>query len=95
MALARAGSPSAAKIERYGCTGPADTHLAGQPYRRNTAPVLARAGASHSKPDFGRMVERATAGACLELRAHPHILRYACGYALHQQGARHPASRAG
>jgi hypothetical protein len=31
--------PSAAQIRRYGCTGPADTHLAGQPDRRNTAAV--------------------------------------------------------
>jgi hypothetical protein len=30
---------SAAQIWRYGCTGPANTHFAGQPDRRNTAPV--------------------------------------------------------
>jgi hypothetical protein len=40
------GRPSAAKIGRCACTGPANTHFAGQPDRRNTAPVLARAGAS-------------------------------------------------
>jgi hypothetical protein len=27
------------------------------------------------------MIERATAGAGLELNAHPHMLRLACGYA--------------
>jgi site-specific recombinase XerD len=28
------------------------------------------------------MVERAAAAAGLELKAHPHMLRHACGYAL-------------
>jgi site-specific recombinase XerD len=31
---------------------------------------------------FARMIERAAAGAGLELKAHPHMLRHACGYAL-------------
>jgi site-specific recombinase XerD len=35
---------------------------------------------------FARMVERAAAGAGLELKAHPHMLRHACGYALATRG---------
>ena len=35
---------------------------------------------------FARMIERAAAGAGLELRAHPHMLRHACGYALANKG---------
>jgi site-specific recombinase XerD len=32
------------------------------------------------------MIERAAAGADLEFKAHPHMLRYACGYALANKG---------
>jgi Phage integrase family len=32
------------------------------------------------------MVERAAAAAGLELKAHPHMLRHACGYALANKG---------
>jgi site-specific recombinase XerD len=32
------------------------------------------------------MIERAAAGAGLELKAHPHMLRHACGYALANNG---------
>jgi integrase len=35
---------------------------------------------------FARMIERAAAGAGLELKAHPHMLRHACGYALANKG---------
>jgi hypothetical protein len=31
---------------------------------------------------FARMIERAAAVAGLQLKAHPHMLRHACGYAL-------------
>jgi site-specific recombinase XerD len=33
-----------------------------------------------------RMIERAAAGAGPELKAHPHMLRHACGYALANNG---------
>jgi integrase len=33
-----------------------------------------------------RTIERAAAAAGLELKAHPHILRHACGYALANKG---------
>src|SRR5229473_6941772 len=32
------------------------------------------------------MIERAAAGAGLKLKAHPHVLRHACGYALANKG---------
>ena len=35
---------------------------------------------------FARMVERAAAVASLDLKAHPHMLRHACGYALANKG---------
>jgi site-specific recombinase XerD len=35
---------------------------------------------------FARMIERVAAAAGLELKAHPHMLRHACGYALANKG---------
>jgi site-specific recombinase XerD len=35
---------------------------------------------------FARMIERDAAGAGLELKAHPHMQRHACGYALANKG---------
>jgi integrase len=35
---------------------------------------------------LARMIERAAAGADLELKAHPHMLRHACRYALANKG---------
>jgi hypothetical protein len=32
------------------------------------------------------MIERAAGGAGLEIKAHPHMLRHACGYALANKG---------
>ena len=32
------------------------------------------------------MIERAAVAAGLELKAHPHMLRHACGYALANKG---------
>jgi integrase len=37
-------------------------------------------GSPFTTADFARMIERA-AGAGLELKVHPHMLRHACGYA--------------
>src|SRR5262249_45316003 len=39
-------------------------------------------GAPFSTAGFARMVERAGAEAKLSFKAHPHMLRHACGYAL-------------
>jgi integrase len=43
-------------------------------------------GAPFSTAGFARMVERAGADAKLGFKAHPHMLRHACGYALANRG---------
>jgi site-specific recombinase XerD len=43
-------------------------------------------GAPFSTAGFARMVERAGAEAKLGFKAHPHMLRHACGYALANRG---------
>jgi site-specific recombinase XerD len=39
-------------------------------------------GSPFTTAGFARMIERAAVVAGLELKAHPHMLRHACGYAL-------------
>jgi integrase len=43
-------------------------------------------GAPFSTAGFSRMVERASTEAKLGFKAHPHMLRHACGYALANKG---------
>jgi integrase len=43
-------------------------------------------GSPFTTAGFARMVERAAAAAGLDLKAHPHMLRHACGYALANKG---------
>jgi site-specific recombinase XerD len=43
-------------------------------------------GAPFSTAGFARMVERAGSEAKLAFKAHPHMLRHACGYALANKG---------
>ena len=43
-------------------------------------------GAPFSTAGFARMVERAGREAKLAFKAHPHMLRHACGYALANKG---------
>jgi type 1 fimbriae regulatory protein FimB/type 1 fimbriae regulatory protein FimE len=43
-------------------------------------------GAPFTAAGFARMVERAGAAAKLSFKAHPHMLRHACGYALANRG---------
>jgi type 1 fimbriae regulatory protein FimB/type 1 fimbriae regulatory protein FimE len=43
-------------------------------------------GAPFSTAGFARMVERAAAEAKLSFKAHPHMLRHACGYKLANDG---------
>ena len=43
-------------------------------------------GAPFSTAGFARMIERAGREAGLPLKAHPHMLRHACGYALANKG---------
>jgi site-specific recombinase XerD len=48
--------------------------------------VLRRAGSPLTSAGFARMIERAAAGGGLEIKAHPRMLRRACGYALANKG---------
>jgi integrase len=50
------------------------------------SPFASERGASFSPPGFARMIERAGAQAKLGFKAHPHMLRHACGYALANKG---------
>ena len=43
-------------------------------------------GAPFTSAGFARMVERVGAAAKLPFKAHPHMLRHACGYALANKG---------
>jgi site-specific recombinase XerD len=43
-------------------------------------------GSPFTTAGFARMIERTAAGAGLDLKAHPHMLRHACGYALANKG---------
>src|SRR5512143_4302242 len=43
-------------------------------------------GAPFSTAGFARMVERAGAAGKLAFKAHPHMLRHACGYKLANDG---------
>lgn len=43
-------------------------------------------GAPFTTAGFARMIERAGAEAGLEFKAHPHMLRHACGFALANKG---------
>ena len=43
-------------------------------------------GSPFTTAGFARMIERAAASADLDLKAHPHMLRHACGYALANKG---------
>src|SRR6185369_12426906 len=43
-------------------------------------------GAPFTTAGFARMVERAGRAAKLDFKAHPHMLRHACGFALANKG---------
>jgi site-specific recombinase XerD len=43
-------------------------------------------GSPFTTAGFARMVERAGAVAGFEFKAHPHMLRHACGFALANKG---------
>jgi integrase len=47
---------------------------------------ISERGAPFTTAGFGRLIERAAASAGLQLKAHPHMLRHACGYALANRG---------
>jgi integrase len=43
-------------------------------------------GSPFSTAGFAKMVERAGVAAGLDFKAHPHMLRHACGFALANAG---------
>ena len=43
-------------------------------------------GSPFTTAGFARMIERAATCAGLDLKAHPHMLRHACGHALANKG---------
>jgi site-specific recombinase XerD len=43
-------------------------------------------GSPFSTSGFAKLVERAGAGAGFDFKAHPHMLRHACGFALANAG---------
>jgi integrase len=43
-------------------------------------------GSPFTTAGFARLVERAGAAACFKFKAHPHMLRHACGFALANKG---------
>jgi integrase len=47
---------------------------------------LSERGAPFSTAGFARMMERAAGTAGLEIKAHPHMLRHACGFKLANDG---------
>jgi integrase len=53
---------------------------------RSTFVFTSERGAPFSTAGFARLVERAGVEAKLRFKAHPHMLRHACGYALANRG---------
>src|ERR1700676_300135 len=58
--------------------------------KRESAPspfvFVSERGSPFTTAGFARMIERTAVAAGLELKAHPHMLRHACGYALANKG---------
>jgi site-specific recombinase XerD len=54
--------------------------------RRSTLDYTPKRGAPFSTAGFARMLKRAGAVAKLPFKAHPHMLRHACGFALANKG---------
>jgi type 1 fimbriae regulatory protein FimB/type 1 fimbriae regulatory protein FimE len=57
-----------------------------RPARETCRGGLTHRGSPFTTAGFARMVERAAAAASLKLKAHPHMLRHACGCALLNKG---------
>jgi type 1 fimbriae regulatory protein FimB/type 1 fimbriae regulatory protein FimE len=47
---------------------------------------ISERGAPFSTAGFARMLERAADAVGLEIKAHPHMLRHACGFKLANDG---------
>jgi site-specific recombinase XerD len=75
--------------KRLPCTS-AESRKALLPHQRDQEPkspfVFTERGAPFTTAGFARMIERVGAEAKLGFKAHPHMLRHACGYALANKG---------
>jgi site-specific recombinase XerD len=67
-------------------TSYAPTAASARPGAQITLRVRLGAGAPFTTAGFARMIERAGIEAKLGFKAHPHMLRHACGYALANKG---------
>jgi site-specific recombinase XerD len=81
---AKKGSPSAHPI--IGDELRALRRLKREQEPRSAFVFTSERGAPFSPAGFARMIERAGAQAKLGFKAHPHMLRHACGYALANKG---------
>jgi hypothetical protein len=54
----------------------------GAPAETSPFVFVSERGSPFTTAGFARMIERVAAAAGLELKAHPHMLRHACGHAL-------------
>jgi site-specific recombinase XerD len=55
-------------------------------WSRSPFVFVSERGSPFTTAGFARMIERAAVAARLKLKAHPHMLRHACGYALANKG---------
>ena len=81
---AKKGSPSAHPI--IGDELRALRRLKREQEPRSAFVFTSERGAPFSTAGFARMIERAGIQAKLGFKAHPHMLRHACGYALANKG---------
>jgi integrase len=56
------------------------------PYPKSPFVFTSERGAPFTTAGFARMIERAGEAAGLDFKAHPHMLRHACGFALANKG---------
>jgi type 1 fimbriae regulatory protein FimB/type 1 fimbriae regulatory protein FimE len=83
-------------VRRVKCGTPATHPLAGVELRalrqlqrespKSEFVFVSERGAPFSAAGFAKMLERAGAAAKLPFKAHPHMLRHACGYKLANDG---------
>jgi integrase len=96
------GTKSTSIARRWRSAGPRMAHLAptpsgatscghcvgwpGSKIPKSPFVFTSERGAPFTTAGFARMVERAGAVAGFEFKAHPHMLRHACGFALANKG---------
>ena len=65
---------------------PLDSFCGGRPAKQAVFAFTSERRASFTTAEFARMVERARSEAELGFKAHPHVLRHACDYAVANRG---------